>query len=80
MGKPLVVAPAADKRNTEGQTANHPPAILTPAEWGVVMPFRWVEIEGWPGELKPAQITRQPLFAATWDDEAAEFQVYATPC
>jgi len=73
-GKPLVVAPAADKRNTEGQTATHPPAILTPSEWGVVLPFRWVEIEGWPGELTASQIMRQSIFAATWDDQAAEFK------
>ena len=73
-GKSLVVAPAADKRNTEGQTANHPPAILTPAEWGVVLPFRWVEIEGWPGELTAKQITRQSAYVSTWDDDAASFK------
>ncbi len=65
----LVVAPAADKRNT-----SHPKAILTPAEWGVVLPFRWVEIEGWPGELSPDQIVRQSAFASTWDDSAAAFE------
>jgi alpha-L-rhamnosidase len=46
--KPLIVAPAADQRNT-----TQPAAVLTPPEWGVVLPFRWVEIEGWPGELRP---------------------------
>jgi len=70
----LVVAPPADKRNTEGQTDKHPPAILTPNEWGVVTPFRWVEIEGWPGELAPGQIIRQSAFSATWDDDAAGFK------
>jgi alpha-L-rhamnosidase len=73
-GKPVVVAPAADKRNTESQSNAHPPAILTPAEWGVVLPFRWVEIEGWPGELTAKQITRQSAYASTWDDQAAEFK------
>lgn len=68
-GNPLVVAPAPDKRNT-----THPSAIRTPAEWGTVLPFRWVEIEGWPGELMATQITRQAAFAETWDDEAAAFQ------
>lgn len=67
-GNPLVVAPAPDKRNT------HPSAIRTPAEWGAVLPFRWVEIEGWPGELIATQITRQAAFAETWDDGAAAFQ------
>lgn len=73
-GKPLVVAPAPDIRNTEGATDKHPPAILTPAEWGVVLPFRWVEIEGWPGEITAAHITRQAAFASTWDDDAAAFR------
>ncbi|MES2475745.1 MAG: family 78 glycoside hydrolase catalytic domain [Verrucomicrobiota bacterium] len=71
--KPLVAAPPVDKRNTEIDGKGHPPAILTPPEWGVVMPFRWVEIEGWPGEVKPSQILRQAAFSATWDDAAASF-------
>ncbi len=72
--KPLVVAPPVDKRNTEQRTPNHPPAILTPKEWGVVTPFRWVEIEGWPGELRPENVRRQVAFASTWDDSAAAFR------
>lgn len=64
----LVVASAADKRNTTA------PAVLTPAEWGVVLPFRWVEIEGWPGELRAEQVRRRAAFAATWDDAAAAFR------
>lgn len=71
--KPLVAAPPADKRNTTTSGGGHPPAILTPPEWGVVLPFRWVEIEGWPGELKPESLTRQAGFASTWDDQAASF-------
>jgi hypothetical protein len=67
-GAPVVAAPPADKRNTQ-----QPAAVLTPKEWGVVLPFRWVEIEGWPGELKPGDIKRQAAFAATWDDNAASF-------
>ena len=66
-GKPIVAAPAADARNIK------PPAILTPPEWGVVTPFRWVEIEGWSGDLKPAQVQRQSAFSSTWDDGAAAF-------
>lgn len=67
-GEPIIVAPPADRRNTT------PPAVLTPAEWGVVLPFRWVEIEGWPGELHPAQIRRRAAFASSWDDAAAAFR------
>jgi len=71
---PLVVAPPPDKRNTETQSDRHPPAILTPPEWGVVLPFRWVELDGWPGKLKPAQIRRRAAFLKSWDDNAAFFQ------
>lgn len=66
-GRAQVVAPPPDARNTK------PPAILTPVEWGVVTPFRWAEIEGWPGELTPAQVRRRAAFDATWDDTAADF-------
>jgi hypothetical protein len=66
--EPVVAAPAPDTRNTR-----QPAAVLTPPEWGVVTPFRWVEVEGWPGELRPEHLRRQAAFAATWDDGAAEF-------
>jgi len=74
---PVVVAPPADKRNTELVSTRkhyHPPAILTPEEWGVVLPFRWVEVEGWKGELKSEQIIRQSAFSSSWDDNAASFE------
>ncbi len=66
---PLVAAPPPDPRNTR-----QPAAILTPPAWGVVTPFRWVEIEGWPGELRPEHLVRQAAFASTWDDGAAAFR------
>jgi hypothetical protein len=47
---------------------------LTPEAWGIVLPFRWVEIEGWPGPLRAEQIVRRAAFAATWNDEAASFE------
>ncbi|MBC8128478.1 MAG: family 78 glycoside hydrolase catalytic domain [Gloeobacteraceae cyanobacterium ES-bin-144] len=65
---PSIAAPAPDKRNT-----THPSAVLTPPEWGVILPFRWVEIEGWPGELCPEHITRRSAFLTAWDDSAASF-------
>jgi alpha-L-rhamnosidase len=67
----VVAAPPVDDRNTRTKI---PPAILTPPEWGVVLPFRWVEIEGWEGELLPEHIIRQSAFASTWDDDAASFE------
>ena len=66
---PIVAAPPPDARNTR-----QPAAILTPPEWGVVTPFRWVEVEGWPGELRPEHVGRQAAFASTWDDDAASFR------
>jgi hypothetical protein len=65
---PQLVAPPRDKRNSSGA------AVLTPPTWGVMLPFRWVEIEGWPGEITRAQITRQAAYASTWDDSAATFK------
>jgi alpha-L-rhamnosidase len=68
-GEPIVIAPPADARNTK-----QPEAILTPAEWGVVMPFRWVEIDGWKGTFKAEYIQRQAGYLAAWDDQAASFE------
>lgn len=67
-GEKTRVAPVADKRNT-----TLPAAILTPKEWGVVLPFRWVEIEGWKGKFTAANIQRSAAFAKTWQDDAATF-------
>ena len=64
------VAPPADARNTK------PPAVLTPPDWGVLLPFRWVEVEGWPGELHVDEIRRLAAFDSTWNDEAAAFQLF----
>ncbi len=72
--QPIRVAPSADARNIEQVSPKHPPAVLTPADWGVVTPFRWVEVDGWPGELKPEQIVRHAAFSKSWDDNAAAFE------
>lgn len=63
----ILVAPPADARNTM------PPAVLTPASWGVVLPFRWVEVAGWPGTLRADQIRRRAAFDSTWVDNAGTF-------
>ena len=65
--KPVIAAPGANERNTT------PPAVRTPTKWGVMLPFRWVEIEGWPGTPEPKQIERRAAFASSWDDGAAAF-------
>ncbi|AHF91224.1 alpha-L-rhamnosidase [Opitutaceae bacterium TAV5] len=66
-GRPVVVAPPPDERNTNEI------AVLLPPEWGVVLPFRWVEIEGWPVDAAPPVVRRRAAFAKTWDDHAAAF-------
>lgn len=71
---PIIAAPPADARNIEQVSDKHPPAVLTPEDWGVVLPFRWVEIEGWPGELKPDEVTRRAAFSLAWDDDSASFE------
>ena len=70
----ITVSPPPDPRNTQNDRPNTPPAVRPPTEWGVVLPFRWVEIEGWPGELPPHSIIRKSAFASTWDDKAASFE------
>jgi alpha-L-rhamnosidase len=63
----VIVTPPVDARNTKA------PAVLTPAPWGVLTPFRWVEVEGWPAELHADQIRRRAAFDSTWVDDAATF-------
>ena len=63
----VIVAPPADQRNSRGH------AVLTPPAWGVVTPFRWVEVEGWQGELTANDIKRRAAFDRTWVDDAATF-------
>jgi alpha-L-rhamnosidase len=62
-----IVAPPVDARNTKA------PAMLSPAAAGVLAPFRWVEVEGWPTELHADQIRRRAVFDSTWVDGAATF-------
>lgn len=65
-GAGQVVAPQSAKIR-----ASHP--VLTPPAWGALMPFRWVEIEGWPGKLSPGEVQRRAAFDSTWNDHAASF-------
>ena len=73
-GKPQVVAPPVDARNTQQGDGRTPPAILTPKEWGVITPFRWIEIEGFPGGAKPEHFVRRSAFSSDWDDAASHFE------
>ncbi len=63
----VLVAPPVDARNTKA------PAVLSPPSWGVLTPFRWVEVEGWPSELRADEIRRRAAFDSTWKDDAATF-------
>ncbi|TWT97332.1 family 78 glycoside hydrolase catalytic domain [Neorhodopirellula pilleata] len=75
IGTWIVPAPV-DVRNTEqaGATGDHPPAVLTPRSWLPVMPFRWVEVEGWDGDFQPEYISRRAAFASNWNDDASSFE------
>jgi alpha-L-rhamnosidase len=66
-GETVIVTPPVDARNTKA------PAVLSPAPFGVLTPFRWVEVEGWPTELHADQIRRRAAFDSTWVDDAATF-------
>lgn len=56
-----------DKRNTG------PQAILMPEYIGEVLPFRYCEIEGYPGTLAPADVVRASVHYP-FDDTAAHFE------
>lgn len=68
-GKEVLVAPPVDGRNT-----THPSAVRLPKEWGVVIPFRWIEIEGWEGKFDPSIAVRQAAYLSAWDDKSADFE------
>ncbi|MGQ9621140.1 MAG: alpha-L-rhamnosidase-related protein [Bacteroidales bacterium] len=51
-----VISLPPDKRNTT------PPAVILPDSFGVVMPFRYCEIENFPGTLTPENIQQKAYF------------------
>lgn len=67
-GATMVVAPAPDDRNTR-----HPSAVRTPEAWGVLIPFRWLEVEGWKGPMEASRFMRRAAFQEGWRDDAASF-------
>lgn len=71
-----VVPAPIDARNIEqsGLMYANPPAVLTPAAWKSVMPFRWIEIEGLEADYPYQLIRRRAAFSSTWNDEASSFE------
>lgn len=69
-GEWRLVSPGKDERNTG------PRAVTLPPEWGTILPFRWVELEGWPqGEgFKEGSIRRRAAYVSDWNDSAAGFE------
>jgi alpha-L-rhamnosidase len=63
----VIIAPPVDAHHMKA------PAVLTSPSWGVLTPFRWVEVEGWPTKLRADQIRRRTAFDSTWVDNAATF-------
>lgn len=64
--KPYEIHPPADQRNTSGA------AVRLPTEFGAIIPFRYVELENCPVDLKRSQI-RQVVVHYPFDDVAATF-------
>ena len=74
-GERFVVAPPPDRQNTTVDSDRHPPAVLLPESWGVVTPFRWVEVEGWPADAATDDaFARRTAVAKGWDDDASAFE------
>lgn len=71
---PKRIAPGRNEKNTRPGDASTPPAIRTPREWDVVIPFRWVEIEGFPGTLQAANVSRNAAYLSAWNDAASDFR------
>ncbi len=61
-----VVTIPPDKRNTG------PQAVLMPEYTGEVTPFRYCEVENYPGELPPGSLIRESVFYP-FDDESSGF-------
>jgi hypothetical protein len=64
---PCLIAPPPAPRHAD------PAAVHTPAAWGALLPFRWVEIEGWPEVYPPPRLVRRAAWEKDWDDNAASF-------
>ncbi|SMP78287.1 protein of unknown function [Neorhodopirellula lusitana] len=71
-----IVPTPVDARNVAqaGLMNANPPAVLTPAMWGSVMPFRWVEIEGLDADYPYELIRRRAAYSSTWNDNASHFE------
>ncbi|WP_235033274.1 family 78 glycoside hydrolase catalytic domain [Rubripirellula obstinata] len=74
-GNWIVPAPV-DLRNVQqtGLTTANPPAVLMPAAWQSVIPFRWIEIEGLDADYPYEFIRRRAAYSATWNDDASAFE------
>ncbi|CAN0343332.1 unnamed protein product, partial [Ectocarpus sp. 4 AP-2014] len=75
-GEATIVAPPAGERNTDQLVPSqlYASAVLTPADWGVVTPFRWVEIQGMSASDSPAAVVRRAAMPISWDEGAAAFE------
>lgn len=75
-GEATIAAPPADQRNTDQlvPSQSYATAVLTPADWGVVTPFRWVEIVGMPNAESPTAVVRRAAMPIEWDADAAAFE------
>ena len=71
----IVPAPIYARNVRQGDLLKgNPPAVLTPAEWESIMPFRWIEIEGLGADYPYHQIRRRAAYSSTWNDNASSFE------
>jgi hypothetical protein len=61
------IVPEPDPRNTT------PPALPVPEHLGPLLPFRWIEIEGWPGEMRTSHLHRRTPVLQAWNNNASSF-------
>lgn len=71
-----VVPTPVDTRNIQqaGLMNANPPAVLTPNAWAPIMPFRWIEVEGFADDFKFESIRRRAAFSKTWNEQASAFE------
>ena len=71
-----IVPTPVDSRNVlqAGLMYANPPAVLTPAEWQPIAPFRWIELEGLDEDFQYDLIRRRAAFSSSWNNEASSFE------
>jgi hypothetical protein len=74
-GNWVVPAPVDDRNVQQAGLMNaNPPAVLTPESWGSIIPFRWIELEGFEPDFDYDLVRRRAAFSSTWNEDASAFE------